>query len=343
MKVPGSVRKLYEEQRERAERLEKMVTAFLKPRLRPEWHYESRVKGEESFTLKLESGRVRDPNAVEDVLACWVVVRSVADIQVAENLIKTHFKFDSRRPPDPRKTDKRPECFPFDDVRLYVRWADDPALRPSGLDDCLFEVQIKTFLQHAWAIEAHDFVYKTSQVQWRRLRIAHQIKAMLEHAETSLHQAAQLSESAGLPESNPGVEEINEFIGIVHELWTASELPSDIRRLAENVRSLAKRLNVKPAELLDIMKSETEAGRGAKTLNLSPYGAIVQALLKTRRIEILKALKSEPKDGRLPLLIPAEVELPEGTDASSLHGAILLGAHVRHQTPQSLGNEISSS
>lgn len=325
MKVPGSVRMLYEEQRERAERLEKKVTEFLKPRLRPEWHYESRVKGEESFTLKLESGRVEDPNAVEDVLACWVVVRTVADILVAEELIKKHFKFDSRRPPDPRKTHKRPECFPFDDVRLYVRWTDDPALPPSGLHDCLFEVQIKTYLQHAWAIAAHDFVYKTSQVQWRRLRIAHQIKAMLEHAETSLHQAAQLSESAGLPESNAEVEEINEVIGIVQKLWTVDELPSDIRRLAENVRSLKRRLSLESSELLAIMTSEAEAGRGPKTLNLSPYGAIVQALLRTRRRQVLKALKSKPKDGHPRVLIPAEVELPEGTDPRLLCGAILLG------------------
>jgi ppGpp synthetase/RelA/SpoT-type nucleotidyltranferase len=84
------------------------------------------------------------------------------------------------------------------DLRLYVTLPDSPALPPTDLSDVVFEVQIKTFLQHAWSIATHDLLYKTDAVNWSKERIAYQIKARREHAEISIQEAEDLATSAAL-------------------------------------------------------------------------------------------------------------------------------------------------
>ncbi|MGO4212859.1 hypothetical protein AB4043_18795, partial [Terriglobus sp. YAF25] len=69
MKIPASLREAYADQLTRYRTLQKQVDDFLRTHKRSGWHYESRVKGEESFTLKVESGRVKDPFNLEDFFA----------------------------------------------------------------------------------------------------------------------------------------------------------------------------------------------------------------------------------------------------------------------------------
>jgi len=71
-------------------------------------------------------------------------------IDEAEAIVLDLFLLGYRRHPNPKETHLPPFSFDFDDLRIYVRWRDDPSTRPTGLDGILFEVQIKTFLQHAW-------------------------------------------------------------------------------------------------------------------------------------------------------------------------------------------------
>src|SRR5580692_3562544 len=133
MKIPASIRTVYDDQSEVCERLKARVDALVRPRLHERWHYESRVKAVESFTLKIESGRFANPSALEDFFAATIVVRNASEVTEAEKLVNHLFSLRIRRPEKDAVTRKAPEEFPFDDLRLYVGWQDIVALPPTGM------------------------------------------------------------------------------------------------------------------------------------------------------------------------------------------------------------------
>jgi hypothetical protein len=267
----------------------------------------------ESFTLKVESGRVKNPSELEDFFASTMVVRNSLEVSAAEQTIKSLFDFEYRKPRKDTETHKRPETFTFDDLRLYLRWKDDPSLPPTGLTGTLFEVQIKTFLQHAWSIATHELTYKTNDVNWSTQRIAFQIKAMLEHAELSIQEAAELSKSAALSKSDPFTTTLKEFIEVVTVLWPSNELPNDVRRLAENIMELAGMVKLDANHFKEFMEVEAAAGRGPRILNLSPYGSVIQSLIDQKPSEFESGLERRaqlPSYKMRPILITKELVVP---------------------------------
>jgi len=323
MKIPASIRTLYSDQLDVNTRLQAKVDARIKGFKRDTWHYESRLKQDQSFALKVESGRTSKPSAVEDVFACTLVVRNGTEIDEAEKLVRDHFVVVERRPPDPKQTHKWPDQFQFDDLRLYVQWKEDPDLPPSTVADITFEVQIKTFLQHAWAIATHDLVYKTDKVSWGKQRIAFQIKAMLEHAELSIQEAESLAESSALAMTNKRTKIIQDYMALLTSEWNVSDLPTDIRRLAENVVGLMELMKLRIEQLKAALDAERERGRGPLTQNLSPYGIVLEALLAEFPIEFKTALTLTEK-WRQKIVIPAELQLPNNIDKGLCKNAIFL-------------------
>src|SRR5215213_854291 len=218
MKIPRSVRDVYLEQLEKYQKLKEIVDALVVPLKDARWHYESRVKSEEGYALKLETGRA-EVDKFEDFFACTLVVENQARIKSAKNLVLSHFTLKYRRPKYDDFTHKSSESFPFDDLRLYVQYKDDPTLPPTGVDGLLFEFQIKTFLQHAWSIATHDLTYKSDTISWAKARIAFQIKAMLEHAEVSIETAESLALTPDLAKSDSSTKSVSEAIELVKGLW----------------------------------------------------------------------------------------------------------------------------
>ncbi len=314
MKVPASIRNLYDDQCEAGEKLKTLVDALMQPRLNDRWHYESRIKTLENFALKIESGRVRKLHALEDFFAATVVVRNASEIAAAETIAMNLFDHSERRPPVDTETHKSPDAFPFDDLRLYVRWKDDPALPPSRLHGTLFEIQIKTFLQHAWSIATHDLIYKSDEANWSKMRIAYQIKAMLEHAEVSIQESASLAECSTLAKTDRKTASLKTFIFLLGDLWQKEDLPANVRRLAENIMHLAELVKIDANELRRLLEQEREQGRGPLTLNLTPYGSVLQTLLARKRAELSDALSRKQ---RHLVIIPRELELPEGVDTTA--------------------------
>lgn len=326
MKVPGSMRSLYDAQWPLNEVLKEKVDHRLKSLKHQGWHYESRLKELESFALKVESGRFSSPEALEDFFACTLVVRNAAEVSEAEALIIREFAFKERRPRTDDSTHKDPDSFPFDDLRLYVAWRDDPTLRPTSVNGLLFEVQIKTFLQHAWSIATYDLVYKTAEPHWGKQRIAFQIKAMLEHAEVSIQEAEKLSAGAALAKTTRASRSLSEAIAVLRAVWASDDLPKDLRRLAENVCAVAEALRLDMADLKRVLEAEGAEGRGAHTRNLSPFGVVIASLFRRRRDQLIGVLSSPHHKKRPKIVISAEVELPPGVDTTTWSNAIVLSS-----------------
>lgn len=326
MKIPGSIRALYYLQYDRNVRLKEEVDQLVRSYIQeehPRWHYESRVKGLESFALKVETGRFSDPSKLEDFFACTVVVTNSLEVEQAEQLICERFVRRERRPARRGWTHKRPDSFPFDDLRLYLTLKEDPTLPPNDLVDIVFEFQIKTYLQHAWGIATHDLVYKANDTNWGKERIAYQIKAMLEHAELSIEEATRLSESLSLRMEDNTTTKIRKIIELLQKCWDKDSLPEDTLRLARNVKELLDALDLHGGRLMQILDAETKANGGALPLNLSPYATIVQALLRQEK-ERMRQLLSAKNEGKFKALIPAEIDFPSEIDRNECCNAIFL-------------------
>lgn len=280
MKIPGSIRSLYTSKVDHYTNLKVKVDTIIICKKNSRWHYESRVKEEQAFTLKLESGRFKYPDIFEDFFACTIVVENQNQINNAIRFIKDtcNFKTEYRRPKSEGFTHKQSNSFPFDDLRLYVVWKDNPNLRPSGLDGTIFEVQIKTYLQHAWSIATHDLIYKGDNVTWPMERISFQVKAMLEHAEVSISQAEELSKCSSINKKNMTTKKRILAIKLIKTFWEQNQLPKNIQILADNIISFISAIGMSFPELKKLLEEEATKGRGPKIRNLSPFGSIVQSV-----------------------------------------------------------------
>ena len=322
MKVSASLRSLYENQKVVNDLLKQTIDNRMHGLKQPTWHYESRVKELVSYALKIESGKVEFPEALEDFFACTIVVANTKDIPKAEGMVRGRFSVKERRPRQADCTDKASDVFSFDDLRLYVSMEDDAREPRRDLAGIVFEVQIKTFLQHAWAIATHDLVYKTDDTSWSKERIAYQIKAMLEHAEVSIEEADSLAASEGLAKKEARTQKIRQGIELVRDQWDSDQLPGDLRRMASNIVNILTGLGIEIERLAEILEDGKAGRAGHHPENLSPYGTVVQYLLGSETEEMLSFLKC--RDGRTKVLIPQEIELPEDVDRAELRNVVFV-------------------
>ncbi len=311
MKIVYSVTKIYQEQIGIYQKLFEDVNRLLNSIKSSRWHYESRIKGLESYALKLETGRFVEPNRLEDFFACMLVVENTLEIKKAINLLKPHISIKERRPKDEKITHKNSDSFIFDDLRLYATLKPTAAREKGIINDLVFEIQIKTFLQHAWSIATHDLIYKSNEINWTKQRVAYQVKAMLENAEVSIEKAYSIKKIPGLPLTNEKVEYQKKVQKLLIDFWEVDRLPKDLIRLVDNVIQLLKTLDISIEVLESDLKQEAKQGRGNLILNLSPYLSILQTIINLQTLKIKSYLN---KDKKNKILIPNEIDVSKILD-----------------------------
>ena len=290
---------------------EEVDQIFATIRTGTKWHYESRIKEPEDYALKIETGRNIDPNNLEDFFACTLVVENYDKIKMAMSKINKYFKIKKRKPQSHTFTAKFSNSFPYDDLRLYVKMKPAKNLPDTytinNLSDVLFEIQVKTFLQHAWDIAAHDLIYKGDEISWPKRRVAYQIKAMLEHAEVSIHEIEQIKKSHILKKENDEIQRLNKIRTFLIKNWDEDRLPSNLIRLSKNIDCLLCSLNTHIDHIQESLNVESKIGGGASTLNLSPYLTIVQTIIN-RDQDLMRIFLGSQNSRSYKIPIPVEID-----------------------------------
>jgi ppGpp synthetase/RelA/SpoT-type nucleotidyltranferase len=312
VKIDATVRDAFEEQEAVANALRAEVDRDLRQRKDATWHYVSRVKGLESFALKVETGRISSLAEVEDVFAATIVVPQWSEIAAARDLVLEKYELHERRPPTDDETSKSPDSFRFDDLRMYVRYRRVEGEKTAIPDGALFEVQIKTFLQHAWAVATHDVIYKSPKRDWRRERVAHQVRASLESAEVAIGNIDSLAASTILPGIDSEIAELNAIIVVLEDHWSQELLPTNIRRLAENVCDLMRVVDRRwdadrPAILSTLLDAGKARNLGAHSIDWSPYRSVLNYVAHDHSSK-LRARVIDPKSKKKLLVYPEVLE-----------------------------------
>lgn len=267
VQIPTSVRNSFAHQKRVADLLKAEFDQLLNKRP-GDWHVTSRVKSEDSFVEKLQTGRVRDQNKMEDMFAATIVVPNRPSLAAAETFVRELMVVDERRPAvGPIKSEA--SNFRFDDIRLYGHLRAPEDLPVGPIHEMTFEVQVKTFMQHAWAVATHDTVYKTDRTSWARSRMAYQIRALLEHAESAVDAIDVYDASPnGVP---VGVRELRlqSIIDFIVQHWDRDFLPVSLIRAGENLDSLCEDLKVSVPDFLSAMSDEISTV--GPPLGWSPY------------------------------------------------------------------------
>jgi ppGpp synthetase/RelA/SpoT-type nucleotidyltranferase len=210
--------------------------------------FASRIKTIDSLAEKIETGRYKNWSALDDLFACTIIVPTLSQEKEVSNFCKSVFKVINTTKRGQVK--KSPDVFRFDSTRIRAQ-----LLKPEGLEiaeqpniyDVIFEIQIKTAFEHAWSVSTHDLVYKGSDVDWKRQRLAAQIKATVEQLDTLI-----LAFNDALPHisENPWPEikakqKISARMKQFRERgYIPSEcLPKDLSRFCNNLYTLLQSVN----------------------------------------------------------------------------------------------------
>lgn len=145
----------------------------------------SRIKRIDSLAEKIETGRFQKWSDINDLFACTIIIPILSQEQEVSDFC--HSIYVVQEVKGPTITKKDPEIFRFDSTRIYAQLRKPDGLEVSeypNIYDVIFEIQIKTAFEHAWSVATHDLVYKGPTVDWKRQRLAAQIKATVEQLDT---------------------------------------------------------------------------------------------------------------------------------------------------------------
>ena len=300
MPVPSRVEEAYSEARPAIEAVSKYVSSTIRPWCdKNEFLFSGRLKALDSLAEKLESGRYDRWSGIDDLYGCSIVVPTAAREGIVLDFLRRVFEeVELRRR---NSTKKAPEIFRFDSTRFIgkLRVTDGLDL-PPGVSSVRFEVQVPSAFEHAWAVVTHDLAYKSPDMDWRKARLAAQLKAGVEQIEliiagfqANLDFVAQSS----YPETDAKQEIIDVFQGLMTDETVSSALaPQSWSRFADNVyrlMSLSLRGNThyRMTEILATIKGDLV---GNSIANGIMSGSLFQVVLGCVARGVVKDVSLKP-------------------------------------------------
>lgn len=203
--------------------------------------YLARLKTQQSVADKLEQGRFRTWEEIDDLFACAIIIPSVSYEDGVIAFLRSEFDVLTIR--GRGSTQKDPAAFRFDATRVAARLKRGPKADAESTDAHVsFEVQIRTAFEHAWQVATHSVAYKGQSVDWRALRLAAQLKAAVEQLDTvmlSFDQARRQIREQRWPDVVSRKRIVRFFAAAGNcGLIPKESLPDDWMRFSENVLSL---------------------------------------------------------------------------------------------------------
>lgn len=204
--------------------------------------FTSRIKSIESIAEKIETGRFKKWSDLDDLFACTIIIPTLSHEQEVINFCKNTFEI--IREVKRGQNKKPPDTFRFDSTRIYTQLEnnEDFAENILSIYQITFEIQIKSAFEHAWSVSTHDLVYKNSEVDWKKLRLASQIKATVEQLDILILAFEQTSEF--IQDNDYGEIKLKRYISTeVSKLFEDGKIPGELRpkdmsRLCDNLYRL---------------------------------------------------------------------------------------------------------
>jgi len=144
-----------------------------------------RVKERDNFIKKCQKDKYDDFSQITDVVGIRVVNYLLDEVEEVCKLIESEFIVDERNSGD-KSSELNPDQFWYDSIHYVLRLKPQRCELPEYIQykDMVFEVQVRTLLQHTWAEFSHDNYYKSSREYPREIqRKLSRISAVLEECD----------------------------------------------------------------------------------------------------------------------------------------------------------------
>lgn len=221
--------------------------------------FRSRLKTVESLAEKIETGRFKKWSDLNDLFASTVIIQTLSHEKEVVEFCKNTFEIVNIVKRGQNK--KAPDIFIFDSTRIYAKLRPIPDI-PLGdnlsIYSIVFEIQIQSAFEDAWSVATHDLVYKSSEIDWRRFRLAAQIKATVEQLDTLI---LAFEETSKIIHNNNYAEiKIKGQLAIqINKLFENNKLPDelqpkDMSRFCNNLYLLLDKRKNKDSKPIDIIK-----------------------------------------------------------------------------------------
>lgn len=254
-----------------------------------------RIKSPGSIAEKIEMGRYKCFADIDDLVAFTLIIPTANYEAEVINFCKATFDvIDIRNKASNRKA---PDQFRFDSTRVIAR-----AKRVSSVNDDIpsifdhiFEIQVRTAFEHAWSVATHDLVYKSASVEWKRIRLAAQLKATSEGLDAAVAAFDQLANGiVASPWDRVGDRtDVSQY---VHSLLDNRRLPSSMKpeslsRFSDNVCTLIKAIQpqISVSDALAVI-DEQLLKESTLPVSISLYQLFLGVLWRSGRVQGVKGI-----------------------------------------------------